>query len=119
MRGQTIYGAAKAAVKLFTEGLYSELLATKVRVTVVFPGAVSTNITANSGVSSLPRTDKQPAITPLPVERAAQIIVEGMERNRFRGLVGNDATMMDRLDRLNPQFAGRLLFRQIKSLLAQ
>lgn len=117
--GQTIYGAAKAAVKLFTEGLYSELLETKVRVTVVFPGAVSTNITANSGVSSLPRTDKQPAITPLPAERAAQIIVEGIERNRFRVLVGNDATMMDRLYRLSPQFAVRLIFRQMKSLLAQ
>ncbi|MCX7861051.1 MAG: SDR family oxidoreductase, partial [Chloroflexus sp.] len=115
--GQTIYGAAKAAVKLFTEGLYSELLETNVRVTVVFPGAVNTNITANSGVSSLPRTDSQSAITPLPAERAAQIIIEGMERNQFRVLVGNDAKTMDRLYRLNPQFAVRLIFRQMKSLL--
>ncbi|MFN3374649.1 MAG: short-chain dehydrogenase, partial [Chloroflexus sp.] len=98
---------------------YSELLETKVRATVVFPGTVSTNITANSGGSGLPRTDTQPAITPLSAERAAQIIVEGMERNRFRVLVGNDATMMDRLGRFNPQFAMRLIFRQMKSLLAQ
>ena len=28
--GQTMYGAAKAATKLFTEGLYSELLNTSV-----------------------------------------------------------------------------------------
>ena len=48
--GQTIYGASKAAVKLLTEGLHSELAGTNVRVTVVFPGAVATNITANSGV---------------------------------------------------------------------
>ena len=39
--GQTIYGASKAAVKLFTEGLYSELLDTPVQVTVVFPGAMA------------------------------------------------------------------------------
>jgi short-subunit dehydrogenase len=48
--GQTIYGALKAAVKLFTEGLHSECAGTNVHVTVVFPGAVATNITANSGV---------------------------------------------------------------------
>jgi short-subunit dehydrogenase len=48
--GQTIYGASKAAVKLMTEGLYAELLDTNVGVSVVFPGAVATEITSNSGV---------------------------------------------------------------------
>lgn len=37
--GQTIYGASKAAVKLLTEGLNSELTNTNVKVTVVFPEA--------------------------------------------------------------------------------
>jgi short-subunit dehydrogenase len=49
--GQTVYGASKAAVKLLTEGLRSELAGTNVRVTVVFPGAIATNIAANSGVA--------------------------------------------------------------------
>ena len=40
---QTIYGASKAAVKLLTEGLHSELANTNVKVTVIFPGAVNTN----------------------------------------------------------------------------
>ncbi len=35
--GQTVYGASKAAVKLFTEGLHSECRGTKVHVTIVFP----------------------------------------------------------------------------------
>ena len=48
--GQTIYGASKAAVKLLTEGLHAECQGTNVHVTVVFPGAVATNITTNSGV---------------------------------------------------------------------
>ena len=47
--GQSIYGASKAAVKLLTEGLRSELVETPVRVTVVIPGAVGTNIAAHSG----------------------------------------------------------------------
>ncbi len=46
--GQTIYGASKAAVKLLTEGLYAELLETNVGVTVIYPGAIGTNIAANS-----------------------------------------------------------------------
>lgn len=41
--GQTIYGASKAAVKLLTEGLRAELKDTNVKVTLVFPGGVSTN----------------------------------------------------------------------------
>ena len=45
-----MYGATKAAVRLMTEGLYAELLDTPVEVSVVFPGAVATEITGNSGV---------------------------------------------------------------------
>ena len=47
--GQTIYGASKAAVKLFTEGLYAELFDSQVSVSVIMPGAVATGITQNSG----------------------------------------------------------------------
>jgi len=50
--GQTIYGASKAAVKLLTEGLHSELTDSNVKVTIVFPGAVNTNITKNSGLNN-------------------------------------------------------------------
>lgn len=52
MPGQTIYGASKAAIKLLTEGLHSELTGTNVKVTVVFPGAVNTNISKNSGLNN-------------------------------------------------------------------
>ena len=48
--GQTIYGASKAALKIFSEGLYAELEKTNVRVMIVLPGAMNTNITKNSNV---------------------------------------------------------------------
>ncbi len=119
--GQSIYGAARVAVKLFTESLYAELLETRVRVTIVFPGAVGTNIVANSGLPTAPQAgdNRARAIKPLAAAQAAQIIIDGMERNQFRVLVGKDAQMMDRLYRLNPRFAVRLILRQMKSLLAQ
>jgi short-subunit dehydrogenase len=45
-----MYGASKAAIKLFSEGLRSELVGTKVGVCVLFPGAIATNMPVNSGI---------------------------------------------------------------------
>ena len=118
--GQTVYGASKAAVKLLTEGLHSELASTNVRVTVVFPGAVATNISTNSGVTI--------AITPemaararstYPADKAARDILDGMSRNSFRVLVGSDAKLMDRLYRLSPRRATAFIASQMKALLGQ
>lgn len=119
--GQTIYGASKAAVKLFTEGLRSELLQTGVRVTIVFPGAVGTNITANSGVTIHLRPEemeKQKAYKTLAPAKAAEMIVAGMEKNRYRVLVGSDAAFMDFIYRLNPRRAAEFIAKQMKSLLS-
>ncbi|MBN1440544.1 MAG: SDR family NAD(P)-dependent oxidoreductase [Anaerolineales bacterium] len=115
--GQTVYGASKAAVKLLTEGLFTELLSTNVRVTIVFPGALGTNIAANSGVSIAGASDKQSSFKTLPPERAAEIILDGMERNKYRILVGQDAAFMDFLCRLSPERAARMIYNQMKSLL--
>jgi NAD(P)-dependent dehydrogenase (short-subunit alcohol dehydrogenase family) len=117
--GQTIYGAAKAAVKLLTEGLRSELLGTNVKVTVVFPGAIGTNIAVNSGVmDSLPmKAGEGPAPRMLAPGKAAQIILEGIENDRYRVLVGSDARLMDALYRLDPQRAARFIHKQMSALL--
>ena len=119
--GQSLYGASKAAVKLLTEGLHSELLDTSVRVTVVFPGAIGTNIAANSGVGLGPspeNREQQRAIKPLEPSKAAEIIVDGIERNRYRVMVGSDATFLDRFYRLSPERAAHFIFKQMKSLLS-
>ncbi len=124
--GQTLYGASKAAVKLFTEGLWSELADTNVRVTVVFPGAIETNIAANSGLGSYQEQMEQkmrggsakvPPMTPAP--EAARIIVDAMERDAFRVLVGRDAKLMDLLYRFDPRRAARIIYQQMKSILSE
>lgn len=119
--GQTIYGAAKAAVKLFTEGLRSELLDTNVTVTVVFPGAVGTNIAQNSGLDQQAMMEsgaaEEVSFKPLPADKAAEIIINGIEKNSYRVLVGSDARTMDFLYRLHPKFAANFIFKQMKSLL--
>lgn len=116
--GQTVYGASKAAIKLFTEGLRSELLETNVGVTIVFPGSIATNIAANSGMANMTVNSEQAAkfkTTPAPV--AAKAMVDAMESNNPRVTIGSDATMMDRLSRLNPVMAANIIYKQMKSLL--
>ena len=116
--GQTVYGASKAAVKLLTEGLYAELLDTKVKVTLVYPGAIGTNIAANSGVAiSNGKTAESSSIKMLPPDKAAAIIVDAIENDRYSVLVGSDAKLMDFIYRLNPKGAAGFIYKQMKSLL--
>lgn len=117
--GQTMYGASKAAVKLLTEGLYSELIETNVNVTVIFPGAIATNITRNSGAtipgnSDVEASGNRRVTSP---DKAAETITNGMENNKFQVYVGNDAKMMNLIYKLVPQWATRFIQRQMKGML--
>lgn len=117
--GQSVYCASKAAVKLLTEGLGAELKGTGVHVSIVFPGAIGTNITANSGVStpSMGADPEKAKARTLAPDKAARIIVAGMERNKVRIFVGNDSRMLDILYRISPGFATDLIAKQMKRLL--
>jgi short-subunit dehydrogenase len=110
--GQTAYAAAKFAVRGFSESLRHELqmAASPVRLSVVHPGGVSTNIVRNSrmgvGVTdnarraeTIERFDTVAKTTPAA---AAQRIIAGIEKNAPRILIGNDARMMDLLQRVLP-----------------
>ncbi|MCL4078051.1 SDR family oxidoreductase [Coriobacteriia bacterium Es71-Z0120] len=116
--GQTVYGASKAAVKLLTEGLHSELTATTVSVTVVFPGAIATDISKHSGVEAPASAEaKAPKIKTTSPQEAARTILDGMENDAYRVLIGSDAKMMDRLYRLMPERAAAIIYKQMRSLL--
>jgi len=121
--GQTIYCAAKAAVKLMTEGLTAELAHTSVHVTVVCPGAVASNIRANSGLKgpTIPEANgaatTMPAPKALPASKAAAIIVRGIEEGKSHLFVGKDAAFMDKFYRLSPSFAARTIARKMRALL--
>jgi short-subunit dehydrogenase len=110
--GQTVYCAAKFAVRGFSESLRHELAMadSPVKLSVVHPGGVSTNIVRNmrtgSGVSdnarraeSIDRFDAMARTTPAA---AALRIIEGIEKNQPRILIGGDARFMDLLQRFRP-----------------
>lgn len=113
--GQAVYGASKAAVKLLTEALYAELKDTGVKVSVVFPGAIQTNISVNSGVEI--DTEGQGEYKVTSAEDAASTIINGVKKERFRILIGRDAKMMDFMYRLTPRKATELIAKQMKGLL--
>lgn len=116
--GQTIYGASKAAVKLLTEGLHSELRDTPVRVTAIFPGATETNITGNSGVETPAQAGAGDSpLKPLSASKAAAIIIRGIEKDKYRILVGKDTRTMDFIYRLSPARAANFIYKQMKVLI--
>lgn len=119
--GQTVYGASKAAVKLFTEGLYAEMRGTQVAVTVVFPGGVSTDITTNSGIelpagAAAAAEDSSGFPTTTPQDAAAQII-GGVEQGSYRVVIGKDARAMDKFSRLAPRRATDTIAKKMAALL--
>ncbi|MBC7631488.1 SDR family oxidoreductase [Aeromicrobium sp.] len=103
---QSAYNAAKFAVRGFTESLRQEMIINKrpVKVTCVHPGGIKTNIARNGEqvegrdhdklASSF---DKMARTTP---EKAAEVILAGVEKNKARVLIGADAWILDKFVRL-------------------
>ncbi len=100
---QTFYGASKAAVKLFSEGLYVELRGTSVGVTMVSPGAINTNITKNCGAHNEKIEKFSQLYKGTPAKTAARCIIAGIEKNKFNVLIGIDAKILSFLYRLSPR----------------
>lgn len=104
--GQAAYNSAKFAVRGFTEALRQEMMLANhpVKVTTVHPGGIQTAIARNATVAegldqaALAQSfDKLARTTP---ERAAQIILDGVSKNRARVLVGADAKILDAIVRI-------------------
>ena len=113
--GQTIYGASKAALKIFTEGLFAELEKTNVRVMIVLPGAMATNITKNSNVE-VSTTEENSSFKMLsPVDGASQII-KGIKKNKFKLFLGSDSKFLKFLYKLNSIWAIRFINKKMSDI---
>jgi short-subunit dehydrogenase len=122
--GQTAYAAAKFAVRGFSEALRHELQMAKspVRLSVVHPGGIKTNIVRNSRagsgvtdnerrVQSIERFD---AIAQTSAKDAALRIIKGIEKNEPRILIGGDARFMDLLQRFRPATYWNVMAKRIE-----
>jgi short-subunit dehydrogenase len=119
--GQSAYAASKFAVRGFSEALRHELAANKstVRLSVVHPGGVKTNIARKARTGTQMRESVSMSEVGDHFERlarttpaaAAQRIIRGIERNEPRILIGSDAKYLDIIQRLMPATYWALLSR--------
>jgi NAD(P)-dependent dehydrogenase (short-subunit alcohol dehydrogenase family) len=116
------YCTSKFAVRGFTESVRADVLAAghPVRVTVVHPAGVATEFAtsalahAHNAGARLTAEDRQRAATynakvlRIPVDKAAEVILNGVAANKSRVLVGTDARLIDAAVRLWPSAAPKL-----------
>jgi NAD(P)-dependent dehydrogenase (short-subunit alcohol dehydrogenase family) len=108
---QATYNATKFAVRGFTEALRHELRETGVNAVAVHPGGVATNIVRNArfhvddrgGRSQEALQRDFERVAHLSPDKAAAIIVRGVERGNERIRVGLDAVATDLLQRIAPR----------------
>jgi short-subunit dehydrogenase len=116
-------------VRGFSESLRHELAVanSRVRLSVVHPGGIATNIARNSrtgvGITdnarraqSIERFDALARTTPAA---AAQRIIAGIENNEPRILIGKDARLMDLLQRFLPATYWKVMQRQMEKTAAR
>jgi len=113
--GQTIYGASKAALKLFTAGLFAELENTNVRVMIVLPGAMDTNITKNSNVE-VATTEESSSFKMLSPVVGASEIINGIKKNKFKLFLGSDSKFLKLLYKVNSIWAIRYINKKMNNI---
>jgi short-subunit dehydrogenase len=124
--GQTAYAAAKFAIRGFSEALRHELQMAKspIRLSVVHPGGIKTNIVRNSrtgsGIADNERRvqliERFDVIAKTSAKDAALRIIKGIEKNEPRILIGGDARFMDILQRFRPATYWNVMAKRIEKM---
>jgi NAD(P)-dependent dehydrogenase (short-subunit alcohol dehydrogenase family) len=119
--GQAAYSASKFAVRGFTEALRHELAPGNISVSCVHPGGIRTPIAQHARLgAATPAVRREESITRFaklartPPEKAAEVILRGVERREPRILIGTDAYQIDVLQRLRPATYWKSLARKLK-----
>jgi NAD(P)-dependent dehydrogenase (short-subunit alcohol dehydrogenase family) len=128
---QSAYNSAKFAVRGFTDALRTELDIEQcgVSATTIHPGGIRTNIARNARFEFADHdgaVDAEQAavdferMTRTTPEKAAQLILGAVEKNKRRALIGPDAHLFDAAARLSPRASqwalGKLIARSSTAL---
>lgn len=123
---QSAYNASKFAVRGFTESLRQELDIQRcgVSATCIHPGGIKTNIAnsarGNDSISALGMGTGDKAIQnfnkflKFDANDAAWVILQTTATNQRRCLIGNDAKIIDAVQRVSPAHYGTILYRATK-----
>ena len=128
---QSAYNSAKFAVRGFTDALRTELDIEQcgVSATTIHPGGIRTNIARNARFEFADHDEAVDAeqaavdferLTRTTPEKAAQLILGAVEKNKRRALIGPDAHVFDAAARLSPRASqwalGKLIARSSTTL---
>ncbi|MDB5228946.1 MAG: Short-chain dehydrogenase [Bacteroidota bacterium] len=122
MPNNSAYCTAKFGVKGFSDVLKSELLGSNIRISSVHPGGIKTNIARDSRISSSQNIDEVKAMISkfekvalkMPPEQAADVILNGIKKNKPRILIGNDAKTLDYIVRIFPDTYHKIIAKVFK-----
>lgn len=115
---QAGYCATKSAVRALSETLNMELAADNIGVTCVHPGAIATNMIRNTldkadnpkqALKNLEMVEKMA----MPVEKAAEKIINAAQKRKLRLRIGKDAVLLDIFKRLMPITLQKLIMRAV------
>ena len=122
MPTNSAYSTAKFGVKGFTDVLKAELLGTNVKISSVHPGGIKTNIARNSRISSTQDIAQAKATMAkfekvalkMPPAKAADVIIDGIKKDKSRILIGTDAKALDFIVRLFPNSYHKIIAKVFK-----
>lgn len=107
--GNSAYCAAKFAVRGYTEVMTQDLKGTGVNALSVHPGGIQTNIVRNARFSDSEDTPSKASVVAsfdkiamTTAESAAKQIVKAIEREKVKLIIGQDAKLLDRIQRVMP-----------------
>lgn len=110
--GAAIYGASKAALALFTEGLSQDLRRSKVTATCVIPGTIFTPLVAQSA-RDLGQSEKLAEKVAMNPAKAARLMVDATMKGRRQAVIGKDAKIITTVRRFSTSGAYWLSYGQI------
>jgi butyryl-CoA dehydrogenase len=128
---QSAYNSAKFAVRGFTDALRTELDIEQcgVSATTIHPGGIRTNIARNARFEVADHEEAADAeqaavdferMSPTTPQKAAQLILGAVAKNKRRALIGPDAHLFDAAARLSPRASqwalGKLISRSSTAL---
>lgn len=122
MPTQSIYNAAKAGVRAFSDALREELREDGIGVLCVHPGGIRTRIAEQARLRDISMVAVSAAElqqqfldnAPTSAEDAAAVIVAALRRGETRLLIGADARVLDWAHRLAPARASAWFTRFVK-----
>ncbi len=112
--GKTAYSASKFALRGFSEALHTELAGSNIRLTIVYPGPVATNLIRSGGAADPTKHKLEAEFIAgkgMSADFVARRLIRAALAGRFRVRIGKESFLMDWAARCWPRGTYYLLRR--------